>query len=648
MVPTAHRFSLEPRHVKEILKLTPQFGFGGLGEAVYYRSYSRKKPDASQEQWHDTVLRVVNGVMSIRKYHYLKQGITWDEPKWQAYAARMVRALFLMEWMPAGRGLWAMGTEHVYQKGAMALYNCGACDTTDLSQAAEWAMDALMCGVGVGFNTAWEGSAAIPKDEDKPPFVIPDSREGWAESLRHLLDAYTKGTPRPRFDYSQIRPEGTVIKGLGGLSPGPGPLKKLHRFVTELLDAYCNGAIDKTRCVVDLFNAVGVCVVTGNVRRSAQIALGRIDDATLLSLKDYGRYPERRDYGWVSNNSVVLETPEDYAKLESVIPGIERNGEPGIVNLMNIRRYARFGEEKADSANLTNPCGEIPLESFELCNLAEAFPSRCRDEATFMQALEFATFYTSTVTLLPTHREASNAVIARNRRIGVSIGGAGDTVMRMGKAALSKMLRQGYERVKACNAVLAEEAGIPISRRLSTIKPSGTISLLAGVSPGMHRFPFRYAVRRMRVGNRQPICELLKTGGLAWEADRYAPDTTVFEFPLCFEEAGETPRMSARGQFELLALLQREWSDNMVSCTVSFHPAKEAILPLLTTYLPKIKSVSLLPIHPGGAYAQMPYEGIGKEEYERRVARLKPIDWSLLRDSDGEEGKFCYEGECKL
>ena len=143
---------------------TPAFGFGGFGEATYYRTYSRRKEDGSQEHWADTVVRVMNGVMSVRKQHYVNSRLQWDEGYWQAYADEMATAMYEMKWLPPGRGLWAMGTEYVYTRGGAALNNCGAVDTADLSAAADWTMDMLMCGVGVGFNTAWDGAnVALPR-----------------------------------------------------------------------------------------------------------------------------------------------------------------------------------------------------------------------------------------------------------------------------------------------------------------------------------------------------------------------------------------------------------------------------------------------------------------------------------------------------
>ena len=202
------RFLLSDETKSFLKSLKPKFGFNGFGEVTYYRTYSRLKADGSQENWADTIIRVVEGVLSIRKNHYVLNGLRFVDEEWQTFALDFAHAMFRMEFLPPGRGLWAMGTEYVYKRGSMALNNCGAVDTTDLSLAAEWTMDALMCGVGVGFNTAWKGDAVKPKKQLPVPFVIPDSREGWVESVRLLIEAYTKGGEWYSFDYSKIRPYG--------------------------------------------------------------------------------------------------------------------------------------------------------------------------------------------------------------------------------------------------------------------------------------------------------------------------------------------------------------------------------------------------------------------------------------------------------
>ncbi len=644
------RFTLKESFCKEIHTQKATFGFGGFGEATYYRTYSRIKPDGTQEQWADTVIRVVNGVMSIRKDHYLSSRLAWDESRWQHYAEKLATSMFHMKWLPPGRGLWIMGTDYVYERGAAALNNCGAVDTTDLALAADWAMDMLMCGVGVGFNTVWKGENVSPPDKKAAiPYIVPDSREGWVRSVRLLIESYTDKGAWHTFDYSRIRPAGSPIHGFGGTASGPAPLKELHKRLEKSLDSYCGGEIDATRCVADVMNAIGACVVAGNVRRSAEIALGSVNDSTFLELKDYAKHPERAEIGWMSNNTVVLERTEDFEKLPMIAAHIRENGEPGIMNLINVQKYARYGEQSEDSAWLTNPCSEIPLESFELCNLAEVFPERCTKEEEFYEVLGFATFYASTVALLPTHRPETNEIIVRNRRIGVSLSGIADMLDAHGATELTRRLRKGYKLVRAVNRDLAAKAGVPASIRVTTVKPSGTISQLAGVSSGMHFPTFRYAIRRMRVGNASRICKVLKSAGVPYEEDRYSADTTVFEFPIDQGKTREAATVSAWEQFSLLAMLQREWSDNMVSCTIYFDPQNEGpqVEHMLAQFAPIIKSVSMLPHSKKGAYVQMPYEGISKEAYEARLAAFPKIDWSGFSGSDGMESRFCTDDLCE-
>jgi len=644
-------FELKQSYCLELLKRPVQFGFGGFGEATYYRTYSRLKEDGSQEHWPDTVIRVINGVMSIRKHHYMNNLLEWNEEQWQQIAYDLAVSMFEMKWLPPGRGLWVMGTDYVYERGGAALNNCGAVDTTDLAKAADWAMDMLMCGVGVGFNTAWTGTNVNRPNKSRPiTFTIPDSREGWVASVRLLIESYTHGGSWFEFDYSQIRPAGSPIRGFGGTASGAAPLMQLHNRVEFALDGFCSGDIDATRCAADIFNAIGACVVAGNVRRSAEIALGSVNDESFLDLKNYDKYPERSEIGWMSNNTVVLSQTDEFHDLPKIAERIRNNGEPGIMNLINVQKYGRYGKEDADRAWLANPCSEIPLESFELCNLAEVFPSRCKNEEEFYQILEYATFYASTVALLPTHRTETNAIVVRNRRIGVSLSGVADMLDELGATELTKRLRLGYKVVKLKNAELAAEAGVPPSIRVTTIKPSGTISQLAGVSSGMHFPTFQYAIRRMRVGNDAPICKVLKDSGVPNEPDTYSENTTVFEFPIDQGKTRKATEVSAWEQFAFLAMLQREWSDNMVSCTVYFDPKTEGhqIEHMLAQFAPVVKSVSMLPHSDVGAYKQMPYEGITKEAYEERVSQMPKIAWEHFGGSDGMESRFCSNDACEL
>ncbi len=733
-------FVLSDAVKSHIRSLTPRFGFNGLGEIVYLRTYSRKKEDGSFENWADTVIRVTQGIISIRKDYFKKHRLAWNDADWQDYAHQMAVSMFKMYWLPAGRGLWSVGTPIMDKLGSAAANNCAAVSLANLVEACTFFADALMCGIGVGCDTAWNGRIESTAS-DPEVFIIPDSREGWVESIRRLLNAYIpdkngKRCLRPTFDYSAIRPEGTPLKTFGGTASGPAPLIKLHKRLRAYLDTYLEYDIyypgssnplfpefnatvfghlmDRTResdfnhmkdeefdklktnvmCLArenpkekqfnrirfqaSVVTAIGACVVSGNIRRSSELILGDLNDPVFRNLKNTKLNPEYTTY-WMSNNSVHLAETADFHALPQIAERIRDNGEPGIFNQINIARWGRVGrfhapgdtwtrESEPDQASLCNPCAEIPLESYELCNLAEVFPLRCiQDESTeitskqnsisqsaenfLMKAMEYATFCTSTLSLLPTHWEETNAVIGRNHRIGVSISGIADVYEILKTTELTRLLRAGYRRVREMNTKLAKEAGVPASIRVTTVKPSGSISLLAGVSPGMHFPTFKWAIRRMRISTTSPLAIKLKEAGYQHEKDVYSDNTLVFEFPIDQGYSRPAEQVSMWEQFSLLALLQREWSDNMVSVTIYFNPETEnnQIEHSLAQFAPLIKSCSMLPHTKEGAYAQPPYQGSTLEEYQRRLKTIKTVNWSIKSDEPEKEGpKYCTNDTCEL
>ena len=702
----SHKYAVSQDVKNKLKSLTPEFGFDGFGEVTYYRTYSRLMGDGSQEEWADTVIRVVEGVLSIRKDWYIKHGLPVNNEELDRYAKRLCDAIFHMRMLPPGRGLWAMGTNFVFEKGSMALNNCAAVEITELSKDLNWAMDALMCGVGVGFGVFRENKRKLytPNHKCIHTFRIPDTREGWAESLKVLLESYEKGSNYVKFIYDDIRPLGAPIRGFGGKASGPDPLIKLHNRTRSICDRYVSGEINWTRLCADLANSIGSCVVAGNVRRSAEILLGHITDTDFINLKNYDKisdhiiiendvyqcteyhkynindksqmnqywirvrsattadlrnysspvhgqfYDGRSAIGWMSNNTVRLEKKSDFRDIPKIAKLVALNGEPGIVNMVNMQEHARFGDLKEDKASLANPCAEICLESYELCNLAEVFPTRCKNKKEFYEALELATFYCTNVSLLPTHRSETNEVVNRNHRIGVSISGIADWFDHYGAADCIPMLRKGYKIVKRINEKLAKEAGVQPSIRVTTVKPSGSISQLAGVSSGMHFPTFQYAVRRIRIAKESEIAPVLIAANVPWEFDVTSDNTYVFEFPIDQGKTRHAEQVSAWEQFSLLSTLQREWADNMVSCTIYFDPETERnqLEHMLGQFSPTIKSVSMLPHSKQGSYQQMPYEGISKEEYERRHSELGTIDWNHFRGSDGQDSRFCTNDSCSI
>jgi ribonucleoside-diphosphate reductase alpha chain len=351
---------------------------------------------------------------------------------------------------------------------------------------------------------------------------------------------------------------------------------------------------------------------------------------------------------------------DDYNHQISEIEELE--GEHTVYNITVDDNHTVAVVSKADDAKahwsgvLFPNCGEIPLENFELCNLSEVFPPRCSDPQKFYKGLEYATFYASTVSLLPTHRPETNAVIAKNRRIGVSISGIAQWASKSdseewGQMNYTKMitfLRKGYKVVRETNTRLAKEAGVPAAVRVTTVKPSGSISLLAGATPGVHYPVSRYAIRRVRIGMTSPLIEPLIAAGVPYEKDIVSENTYVFEFVIDHGDVRPCEDVSPWEQFSVVQMMQKHYADNCVSATIYFDKEKDGpdVEKMLAMFIPNLKSVSMLP-HSGHGYQQPPYEPITFEEYEKRKSQFKPIDYKSVSGNVPEGSKYCSGDTCE-
>ena len=212
-----------------------------------------------------------------------------------------------------------MGTKITEEKNLFAaLNNCAFVstkqDTIDkFIDTFTFLMDSTMIGVGVGFDT--KGSSCHykiyrPDKRNPKTFVVEDTREGWVDSLKYQLSSYLNpNQPYLKFDYSKIRPAGIPLKTFGGTSCGYGPLKAMHNLLEKELESRDQMG---SREIVDIMNIIGKCVVSGNIRRVAEIAFGESQDQEFIELKNYQKNPERLEYGWVSNNSIFAELGMDY------------------------------------------------------------------------------------------------------------------------------------------------------------------------------------------------------------------------------------------------------------------------------------------------------------------------------------------------
>ena len=646
-------FVLDPAFIKEYSTKPAPFGFNGLGELVYLRTYSRLKTDGTNEQWYETIQRVVEGTYSIQQKHIESLNLGWNPDQAQSSAQEMYTRMFEMKFLPPGRGLWAMGTDVVTKKGLGAsLNNCGFVSTKDIdlkfSKPFMHLMDMSMLGVGIGFDTKGENKIIIQKQEiEGQLFVIEDSREGWVNSLNVLLESYNCSF-KPDFDYSKIRPVGTPLKTFGGVSSGPQPLIDLHTMITKVLDKNVGYPITVTT-IVDIMNLIGKCVVSGNIRRSSEIVFGCPSSTEFMDLKDYSKNPHRMEYGWNSNNSIFAELGMDYTE---VAKRICINGEPGLAWLENMKGYSRMCDPLDNKDHRViggNPCLEQSLEHFELCNLSENFLNRATDKEDFLRTLKFAYLYSKTVTLVTTHCAETNRVQLRNRRIGCSVTGIAQFLSKYNLHELNIWLNDGYNRVKEWDTIYSDWFCIPKSIKMTSVKPSGTVSLLAGATPGMHFPESRFYIRRMRLSNISPLVQPLKNAGYYIEPCVGSETTTVVvEIPIDVGEGIRTVNdVSMWEQLSLAANMQRWWADNQVSCTVTFNPETEGkhIASALDYFQYQLKGISFLPKLDYGAFPQMPYEEITEDRFNEIKSKIGILNFGKQsEESIGEQ--FCDGDAC--
>jgi len=633
-----------------------------VGEITFLRTYSRIKPDGTKETWVDVCERVINGMYSLQKDHAKLNRLPWSDAKAAASAKEAFDRLFNLKWTPPGRGLWVMGTPLVNeQRNSAALQNCafvstGSMTKVDPAKPFAFLMEASMLGVGVGFDDKGaDKDFTIYEPQQGEIYVIPDTREGWVESFAAILNSYLKpDTKSPVFDYSQIRPEGEPIKTFGGTAAGPQPLIKLHNDIRSIFDGRAGQKLTRTN-IADIGNLIGVCVVSGNVRRSAELLMGRIDDQDFLNLKNYDLNPQRAGHGWLSNNSVEVTVGTD---LSPILEGISRNGEPGVIWMDVSRKYGRLADpENNKDWRIAgyNPCAEQSLESYECCTLVETYLNRHENLEDFKRTLKFAYLYAKTVTLLPTHWEDTNAIMIRNRRIGTSVSGVANFADNKGLPALRQWMDDGYKVIQNYDKGYSEWLGVRESIKTTTIKPSGTVSILAGESPGVHwSVGGRYFLRAIRFRNEDPMLPLFKMAQYTVEPAAEDPvNTSVVLFPVKSDATRSEQEVSIYEKIALAATAQRYWSDNSVSVTVSFDPDTESdtIGKVLHMYDGQLKTVSFLPMMKGGAYKHMPYTQITEEEYEAESMKLFPIDFAgvyagMAADAVGEN--YCTTDACEV
>jgi ribonucleotide reductase alpha subunit len=622
--------------------------WGPIGYITYKRTYARKigEDGLQSEEFRETVSRAIKAFKT-----QLKCGFSQEEE------SELESMLLSLKGSVAGRFWWQLGTKTVSKLGLFSLQNCAAV-TVDSTKAFTWAMDALMLGAGVGFNIQKEYVYQLPKvkkvkisrlDTKDADFIIPDSREGWIKLLEEVLRAHFE-TGRG-FSYSSIlvRGKGSPIKGFGGVASGAEELcwgiNEIHKILNNRAGKKIN-PID----ALSIMNIIGFIVVSGNVRRSAELALGDMDDLQFLNAKrwDLGNIP---NYRAMSNNSVVCSDinllPEQFWQ------GYHGNGEPyGLINLNLSRKVGRLGETQYPDPDTVcyNPCAEQSLASYETCCLAEIFLPNISSKEELIKVATYLYRINKHSLALPCHSEDTEAIVHKNMRMGIGVTG-----YLQATEDQRGWLSDTYLHLREFDKQYSELHGWPCSIKLTTVKPSGTLSLLAGVTSGVHPAYSQFYIRRVRISSNSPLASVCRKHGFHSEYQKNFDGTedrniVVVSFPCTVPDGTVLAKdLTAIDQLEYVKRLQTEWSDNSVSCTIYYKKEElESIKSWLKlNYNDGIKTVSFL-LHSEHGFVQPPYEEITKEQYEEYYSRTTPILDGSISDTDILESFECVGGVCPV
>jgi len=638
---------LSSTFLSKYTNMTPPWGFGGMGEVVYLRTYSRKIEGTDRtETWVETIKRIIDGAMEI--------GVDFTQEE----AENLFDHMFNLKCTVAGRALWQLGTPLVSKFSGTSLNNCFFTNVEKIEDF-ELIFDYLMLGGGVGFSVERSKIHDLPKVKEvgyvtaersnDADFIVPDSRQGWRELLHKVLESYF--ITGKSFTYSTIliREFGAQLKTFGGTASGSGALVDGINDICTVLNNRSNKKL-RSIDVLDICNIIGRVVVSGSSRRSAQIAIGDPDDILFLRAKNWasGSVPAWRAN---SNNSIYADSYEEI--LAELWKGYDGSGEPyGLVNRKLAKTVGRLGEVSQDnSIEGFNPCAEIGLADGESCNLSTIF----LPNVTSLQQLKEISILLykiqKQVTRLSYPYEKTNKIVNKNARLGQSITG----VLQCNEEKIS-WLSETYENLKKFDKQYSKQKGWNPSIRLTTVQPSGTLSLLPGVTPGIHPSFAKYYIRRVRFGASDPLVDACRKRGykVIWDVGldgREDHTRYVVEFP-CKSPDGSVlaNEMTAIQQLEWVRKMQTVWADNAVSVTVYYKKEElnEIKKWLESNYDNSVKSVSFL-LHSDHNFPLPPYEEISEEEYTKVINKIN-FSIPLQQNAGNHEINFddCSAGSCPI
>jgi ribonucleotide reductase alpha subunit len=630
--------------------------WSSVGYLTYKRTYARRVDEqdvnSRTEEFPETVQRVVQA-----SNQQLGVGFTQEEQD------RLTAYLLSLKGSVAGRFWWQLGTKTVDKLGLASLQNCAFRVVDKPVEPFTWACDMLMLGSGVGYNIQKENVDKIPKvkknfkrptrvDDAGADFIVPDSREGWVALLGKTLKAafLAHDSGKQTFTYSTqlIRSKGAPIKGFGGTASGPEDLVWGIDEIGKVLEKR-RGKKIRPIDALDILNIIGAVVVAGNVRRSAQIAIGDPDDIEYLLAKrwDLGNIPSWRA---MSNNSVACDNIEDLH--EYFWDGYRGKGEPyGLINLGLSRSIGRLGETQYPDPNVQgyNPCAEQSLADGETCCLAEIFLPNITSKEEMIDVATLLYRINKHSLALPCHQKVTEKIVHDHMRMGIGITG----VFQATQEQLS-WLDETYLALREYDKEYSKQHGFNPSIKLTTVKPSGTLSLLPGVTPGAHPAYARFMIRRIRISSNHPLVQTCREHGYHVEYQQNFDGsedhgTVVVSFPFRHPDHAILAKdTTALSQLKTIKWLQEVWSDNSVSCTVYYRPEEldDIRAYLAENYTNGHKSLSFL-LHSEHGFKQAPLEEITEEQYNALVAGTRTI--TAIDSLDiGLDDSECASGACPI
>jgi ribonucleoside-diphosphate reductase alpha chain len=533
------------------------------------------------------------------------------------------------------------------------IYNCAYLPIDDWRAFGE-VMFLLLGGTGVGYSVQKHHVDTLPEIR-KPDakrnrrYLISDSIEGWADAVKMLMKSYFEGGSTLQFDFSDIRHKGAMLVTSGGKAPGPQPLKECLIKIQGILDTKQDN--DKLTCIEvhDIVCHIADAVLAGGIRRAALISLFSADDEEMISCKSGPWWELNPQRGRANNSAVLLRNKVTKEFFLSLWKKIEASGagEPGIY-LSNDKDWG------------TNPCVEISLRPFQFCNLCEVNVSDIVSQEDLNERVKAAAFigtlqagYTNFHYLRPIWQRTTE----KDALIGVGMTGVGSG------AAQKFDLKEAANLVKETNAIIAKQIGINASARSTTIKPSGTSSLVLGTSSGIHAWHNDYYTRRIRVGKNEAIYTYLLINHPELIEDEYfrPHDTAVISVPQKAPEGAIYRTESAIELLERVKWFYSNWiktghrtgqNTHNISATVSIKADEwDMVGEWMWENKAFYNGLSVLP-YDGGTYIQAPFEDSTKEKYEEMMKSLSNIDLAgVIEMSDNtnlQDQAACAGNNCEI